>query len=688
MLVERRLVDHWARRWRAWRFSRPSLRDAPGGGGVPPPGEISFPASARPVASIIIPVHGNEGATLRCLGSLSLARVSRPFEVLVVDDGSPPGSLDALGAVDGIGLVRSVQNRGFVAACNLGARHAGAPWLVFLNNDTVVTDGWLDRLVETVAARPGVGAVGARLLFEDGRLQEAGGIVRSDGSAHNVGRGDHPDAPQYRYLRAVDYCSGACLLVPADVFARLGGFDDAYSPAYYEDVDLAFKLRSVDLDVLYQPRAVVFHAEGATAGRDPSQGAKRYQALHRKVLADRWAADLSDQAAPGTDPRSAQDRGVVGRCLVVDQEAPRPSRDAGSRRMFHLLEALVELGWKVVFSTPEPISAEEERVDLLGGIGVECLCRPFVRSLASHLRRRGGEYDVVLLSRPAVAARWLQRIRHRCRRALVVYDTVDLRWRRLEGRDRQAGSRPSREARRSRELELGLVRRADRVTVTSPVEEGVLQGECPGARIVRVPTYYAPSDAVPAWEERAGLLFVGGFRHAPNRDAARWLLEEVLPLVRRELGPIPVQLVGEEPPSELLGLADPGAFTGAVDDLEPYWRRARVSVAPLRWGAGLKGKVHESLARGVPCVVTRVAAEGFDAVADRELLIGEDAAGLARAVVSVYRDRNRWQRISEAGLARVREGYGWRSFREAVLEAVSGSEGSGSPLRRVRNEAR
>jgi len=656
---------------------------------VPAAGTVALPETVAPAASIIIPVFGNPAETLRCLGSLAAARVETPFEVVIVDDGSPPGSLDALTAVPGTRIVRSDVNRGFVAACNLGAARGRAPWLVFLNNDTVVTDGWLDRLVETAQSRPRAGAVGARLLFEDGRLQEAGGIVWSDASAHNVGRGGHPDAPPYGYLRAVDYCSGACLLISARLFEELGGFDEAYAPAYYEDVDLAFRVRAAGLEVLYQPLATVFHSEGATAGRDPTRGAKRFQVTHREVLARRWTRELSSRPPRGTDPLLAKDRGAVGRCLVVDQEAPTPERDAGSQRMVHVLRALVELGWKVTFCASRPVDRGDERAVRLGQLGIECLTRPFERSLGAHLRRRGADYDAVWLSRPAAAARWAGSVRRHCRRALTLYDTVDLRWRRLEGaalhHDRSLG----RQARRSRRREIALARSSDRVVVTTDLEGELVRGEMGEGRLCRVSTFYPIVDRVSGFEERRGVLFVGGFRHLPNLDAALWLVGEILPRVREVLGPVPLWLIGEDPPAELVARAGRDSCLGAVDDLGPWLQRARVSVAPLLWGAGLKGKVHQSLASGLPCVATPVAAEGFEAHPGRDLLVAEVAPDLAAGVVSLHSDRALWEEMSAAGLRLVRDRYGWESFRAAVAGAVGPppTEG-GREARSARKERR
>jgi glycosyltransferase involved in cell wall biosynthesis len=394
---------------------------------------------------------------------------------------------------------------------------------------------------------------------------------------------------------------------------------------------------------------------------------------------------LTLQPPRGTDPLLAKDHGVVGRCLVLDQEAPTPERDAGSRRMIHMLEALVELGWKVTFSASRPMAWDDERGALVGRIGVECLTRPFEASLRGHLRRRGADYDVVVLSRPSVAARWEGVVRRRCAGASIVYDTVDLRWRRLEGEARHHGSEALRtESSRSRARELAAARRADRVIVTSPVEAEILSVELGGRVVQVVPTYYAEPAEVRGFEQREGLLFVGGFRHAPNRDAAFWLVEEILPLVRRELGAVPVRLVGEDPPEDLVRLAGPEACPGAVDDLGPWLQGARVAVAPLLWGAGLKGKVHQSLACGLPCVATSVATEGLGGRPGRELLVADDAAGLAAAIVSLYRDPSLWEAISAGGRRLVRERYGWESFRSAVSSAVGPPPAADSVPRRER----
>src|SRR5206468_1794360 len=157
-------------------------------------------------------------------------------------------------------------NQGFIASSMDGARVSKGHYLLFLNNDTIVRRGWLRALLGTLESHPRAGLVGAKLLFPDGCLQEAGGVVWRDGSAWNYGRMDDPQKPEYNYVREVDYCSGACILIPRDLFFACGGFDTRYMPAYYEDTDLAFAVRRAGRQGLYQPRAGVIHLGGMTAG--------------------------------------------------------------------------------------------------------------------------------------------------------------------------------------------------------------------------------------------------------------------------------------------------------------------------------------------------------------------------------------------------------------------------------------
>ncbi len=208
-----------------------------------------MPCASNPEVSIVIPVYNKWAYTAACLRSLAETSCAAGFEVIVVDDQSTDETAQRLPAVNGLVHLRNEQNLGFVGSCNRGAEQARGRYIVMLNNDTQVLDGWLDALLETFERYPDTGLAGARLVYPDGSLQEAGGIVFRDGSGWNYGRDDDPDRPDYQFVREVDYCSGACIMLPTGLFRELGGFDSHYAPAYYEDTDLAFRVRARGLKV-------------------------------------------------------------------------------------------------------------------------------------------------------------------------------------------------------------------------------------------------------------------------------------------------------------------------------------------------------------------------------------------------------------------------------------------------------
>lgn len=258
-------------------------------------------ACAPPATSIIIPCHNGVALTEGCLASL-IETLSLGFngEIIVVDDASTDETAERLkkwtAADKRIRVIRNRKNAGFLASANRGASAATGEILIFLNNDTVALPGWLPALLRVFRDFANAGAVGGRLVFPDGTMQEAGGFIFRDGSAAHFGRGDHQlDDLHYNYLRQVDYCSGALLATRRDVFESIGGFDRRYEPAYYEDTDYCFAVRKAGHAVFFQPESIVIHVEGASCGTDPAQGTKQYQEINRAKFVRKWRAELKRQ---------------------------------------------------------------------------------------------------------------------------------------------------------------------------------------------------------------------------------------------------------------------------------------------------------------------------------------------------------------------------------------------------------
>jgi GT2 family glycosyltransferase len=625
---------------------------------TPDTGALKFATVDYPRVSIVIPAFNHVATTLRCLAAVSASTPSSLFEVVVVDDCSTDSTAQRVPSIEGLRYLRNSTNLGFCRTAHRGATAARGRHLVFLNNDTLVQPGWLEALLETVEADASIGAVGSKLVYPDGVLQEAGGVVWNDGTAGNIGRGGNPNAPEFRYRRDVDYCSAASLLVRKDLYDLAGGFDMRFAPGYYEDTDLCFTLRSLGKRVVYEPRSVVVHLEGVTHGTDfrPSLtgGSKANQYRNRHLFTEKWSMVLAEHDPPSACrlPRRGTRR-QGPRVLVCDTRVPAPDRDSGSLRMHWILRLFTELGCSVTFF-PLDRSRRGNYGAALERMGVEL--HNSASSLRSFARTRGNIYDVVFLSRPQVAAAAMATMRQYMPKARVLYDTVDLSWVRRERQQAlRTGQAPSRlDGAAIREIEL--MRCSDVVSTVTPEEAEIVQSMASGVLTVVLPNVHAIEPTKPPpFDGRRGLLFIGSFRHQPNVDAAIHLIKDILPLIRAALD-VEVTIVGAEPPAALQALARDGVrVTGHVSDVHPLFDSARVFVSPLRFGAGMKGKNGHAMALGLPMVTTPIGAEGMSLVDGQHALIRDTPAAFAAAVVELYSTPELWSTLSVEGRELVSE---------------------------------
>ncbi|RYG99129.1 MAG: glycosyltransferase [Alphaproteobacteria bacterium] len=610
-------------------------------------------AGSRPVASVVVPVYGQLAYTLNCLDSLLQHASKHAFEVIVVDDRSPDESQRWLSEILGIRFVHQSENQGFLKTCNDAAATARGDYIVLLNNDTRVAAGWLDELIDSFSHFPNAGLVGSKLFYPDGSLQEAGGIIWQDGSAWNFGRNDDPNRPEYCYARRVDYVSGASIAVPKTLWDQLGGFDEIYRPAYCEDSDLAFRVREAGREVWMQPASRVIHYEGKSSGTDLTQGVKSYQVANSKKLFERWKHVLASHRPNGVEPQKEKDRISKRRVLVIDATTPTPDQDAGSVTAWMNLMILRDLGFKSDFVPQDNFLFQKRYTTDLQRQGIECRYAPFDWSLEDLLQREGGTFDFVMIFRSNVTHIALPLLRKYAPQAAVAFNNMDLHYLRLQRQAELAGDQKLlAEAERYKQIEFDVIRSVDCTVVPSYEEAAILSKELPNEPVIVLPYMTDIVGTAAPFESRNDFVFVGGYNHSPNVDAVAYFVDTIWPIIQAGAPGARFYVVGSNPPQRVLDLAsDSVIVTGRVDDLQPYLDRSRVCVCPIRYGAGVKGKVTTAMAHGLPVVATTIAAEGMGVVAGRDLLVEDDPAAFAQAVLSVYRDAALWARLSEAGMS-------------------------------------
>ncbi|MEN1929601.1 glycosyltransferase [Luteimonas sp. MJ250] len=652
--------------------------------GVPVTG-LDFEAHEAPLVSILVTSYGKFEQTRACLESIRGAGCAVPYEVILVEDASGEAEMDRFATVPGLRYRRNDANLGFLRSVNAALPLLRGEYVHLLNNDTVVRPGWLDGLLRSFALFQDCGMAGSMLVYPDGRLQEAGGIVWSDGSGCNIGRDGDASDPAHASVREVDYVSGASIMLRTGVFRELGGFDERYAPAYYEDTDLAFRLRERGLRTYYQSGSVVVHQEGLSHGTDVGGGGKSWQARNHQVFRERWATELQRaQVAPGEHVLLARSRAQLKKMvLVVDALPPHTDVDAGSRAMWQFMRQLWLHGLEVKFWSHQREN-DQRHLDLLSMHAIEVVGNGAGgRDFEAWMQANGRYLDYVVLSRPHVASDTINDIR-RHSDASVLYYGHDVHYLRLQ-REREVlgdgGDAAGVGMKMMQEMERRIWVEADLVLYPSVDETACVREwqQANGARgdAATIPlfAYDAPAPLPEASHEvlhgRDTVLFVGGFQHAPNADGITWFAEEVWPLVRRERANLRLVVIGANPSERMLALADDGIeVAGAVSesDLVAAYARARAVVVPLRFGAGMKGKVLEAMHLGVPCVTTSVGAQGLRDAAC--LAVADDAVEMVDALVRAADDDAWWMQASKAGQDFISARFSPQAVWEAIAPVV------------------
>ncbi len=637
--------------------------------------------------AIVVPAYKSYFDTYRCLTSISrLSGSDVPFKLIVIDDcpERPVGPL--LTDHPGVEIVANAENLGFLRTCNRAAEITDEEFILFLNNDTIVTRGWLKSLVDLADRVPRSGMIGGKLLNYDGSVQEAGGTIFRNGWGYPYGRGLDAGLPELNFVREVDCVIGASMLVRRAAFEEVAGFDPRYAPAFYEEFDLAFALQDKGYRVLYQPASEVYHLGSASYGIEVRD---RQSAINHGRFVEKWAQRLTTQAEGEADIFRARARPAEhGTILIIDDVVPEYDKHAGALTTTQYMRLLAGSGFKVIY-WPHALEATQPYTRELQQAGVEVIYGEV--SFSAWLDRAGRFIDFVWVARPDVAPHYIKHIRKKTHARLLYY-THDLHYLREQRRYEIEGDAWAlSESKRLKPIEIKIFKSVDCVTTPSADEAEIIAALAPGAEVRVLPPYFYKNAAKPPAEAaplplREEIIFVGGYGHVPNVDAAKVLVEEVMPLVWAQVPEARAMLIGSRPPPEVQQLArDRVEVIGFVPQLEPYYARARMSVSPLRYGAGVKGKIVSSLEQGVPVVTTPIGSEGIGLKPGVEVLVGTTPAEIAAHVVRLYKDDALLLSLAEAGRRVIDTRFNEAKAREAFLAAlhVKAGDMSGEPVEKL-----
>ncbi len=618
--------------------------------------KIVFAKCERPRVSIIIPVYNQFAYTYNCLKSIEQNSGEISYEVILADDCSTDITKDISSIAENLIISKTEDNCRFLLNCNHAAKEARGEFILFLNNDTQVQDNWLEPLVSLMDKDSKIGMTGSMLLYPDGSLQEAGGIVWKDASAWNYGNQRGPKESEFNYVRETDYISGAAIMIRKKVWEEIGGFDIRFAPAYCEDSDLAFEVRKRGFKVVYQPLSKVVHFEGVSNGTDTSRGLKSYQVENSKKFLAKWKETLDKENYPnGTEVFAAKDRSRYKKhILVVDHYVPMHDKDAGGKTTFMYLKLFVKMGFQVTF-IGDNFYPHEPYTTELNQMGIEVLYGDYYsENWQKWLSENGKWFDYVYLQRPHISIKYIDAVR-KYTQAKIFYYAHDLHHIREYREYEMTGDEEKiKSSERWKQIEYELFTKADIGHVVGTYEEHVMQEALPDKLIHSIPAYMyekMPEKIEKDFSKRKDIMYVGGFGHPPNIDAVLWFGREVFPKVLESYPEMIWYVAGSKVTDEIQALASKNIrVLGFVsdEDLEELYRNTRIDIAPLRVGAGVKGKVVEAAYYQTPLVTTDIGGEGLD-VTMGNMVIANDADSMAAEIISLYEDHARLKEMSDAG---------------------------------------
>lgn len=619
--------------------------------------QLIFEASASPKVSIIIPFYNEDVYTWNCLLYLHKHLSPQiPFEIILIDDNSPENCDFSL--IKGITIHRNTENLGFLKNINKGIDLAKGEYVYILNNDTEVQENFLEELFFVFDNFENVGAVGSKLINADLSLQEAGSVFLKDCHITQIVGGKKRYYPEVNYISKVDYCSGCSLLFKKmDDHGNLNLFDEQFAPAYFEETDFCFNLKYLQKkEIYYTPFSEVLHYNGVSynsqKNTDESKIKRKQElfAANLEKFKNKWSKEIQAIKATNTDERILElygNKSITFFCYII----PEYDKDSGSNRLKEIILSFVELGFHVtLIKKNNYIDNEYNRYYQKLGINVFYEHKKW-GSIEKFLKKRKFNSSIAWFYGPKTFIENYKYAQKYLPDAKLVYDMVDihhLRFERaleLDPRNRKL----KRKYRQYKKKEILSSKIADFIITISDFEENFMKTISDPNKIITLSNIHYPKiDKAKAWpfEDRNDIVFIGSI-HEPNIDALYYLYNDIMPMVWEELPDLKVNVLGNVN-EKINDIHHPNfIFHGYVNSVEPFFISNKLMVAPLRFGAGVKGKIGQAFEYYLPIVTSSIGAEGMKIKNNENALVEDTNEAFAKSIINLYTDPKLWQKLQD-----------------------------------------
>ena len=648
---------------------------------------ISDKFNNKPIEiSIIIPVYNKWNYTIPCIKSILDQEIKNNFEIIIMDDNSSDLMPKVLNQTlnrkfNIIKYYKNKSNLGFIKNCNVGSKYASGEFIVFLNNDTLVDKRWLSKLKDTFNLNENIGVVGSKIMFQNNRLQEAGGIIWDDATGMNYGRNEDPDHPRFNYLREVSYVSGCSFMVNKLLFLKTGGFDEELNTAYYEDVAKCFQLSNLGYKIVYQPESFLMHYEGVTNGTNLKKGIKRFQEINKEIFYKKYIVPLSkNNKKLLSKPKNESDIILASeiyekeRILVIDNNIPTPDKDEGSQYIWNLLKYLKKENNLIKFIAADELSnTRNNYFRNLEQIGIEVGQWPHYSSVNDFIEKNKNIFSVVLITRVNNHKKYYEIVKKNNQNAKIIFNTIDLHHlRHLREAEVLDNNLIRKEALKLKDVEIECINKSDQTILVSNEEYKYLKKirvKIDNVHVLPLLRDFTSRTEIKSFNSRKNsIVFLGNFNHTPNVDAIKFIINDIWPkleneCVKRNIKLPCLDIVGDDMPENMKyiikNLKLNVKYHGYVKDLEKFFEEVKLSIAPLRYGAGLKGKIITSFQYGVPVIGSQIAFEGIDhkKIDTGIPFINENVDEYVNCIITILNDENEWYKLSRSLVKFVNDTY-------------------------------